>query len=145
MSHPFLLLTPLGRLDARVAKTFHDHGVVPLEVHSLPDYPSAANGLYSRKSGTAERARVQRAYEETWRRRVADCSAELWQLDAAAFERAWTLKPKLREAWPPELVPFEERTLYLRTFHLPDPPDVAKEWAWLTSQRSTRPPGRSDP
>lgn len=144
MSHPFLLLTPLGLLDERVAKTFHEHGVSPIEVLRL-DYPPAATGLYSRKSGTTERARVQRAYEETWRRRVADCSAELWQLDDGAFERAWELKPRLRQEWPPELVPFEQRLLYLRTFHLPDPADVAKEWAWLTSQRSTRPPGRSDP
>lgn len=145
MSHPFLLLTPLGRIDARVAKTFRDHGVEPAEIFHLADYASAATGLYSRKSGTPERAKVQRAYEETWRARVADCSAELWRLDAASFERAWTLKPRLRTEWPPELVPFEQRFLYLRTFHLPDPPDVAKEWAWLTSQRSTRPPGRSDP
>ena len=145
MSHPFLLLTPLGRKDARVTKTFREHGVAPIELYALADYPSAATGLYSRKSGTPERAKDQRAYEEAWRRRVADCSAELWQLDELSFERAWTMKPSLRVEWPPELVPFEQRFLYLRAFHLPDPADVTKEWAWLTSQRSTRPPGRSDP
>lgn len=134
MSQPFLLLTPLGRLDARVIRTLHQEGVRPRELQRLADYPSTATALYSRKPSTPERLRVRRAYEDAWRARVSDVSAEVWWLDQVTFERAWAIKPRLRLEWPPETVPFEQRALYLRTFHLPDPEDVAREWAWLTSQ-----------
>lgn len=129
MRQPFLLLTPLGRLDPKIARTFNDHGVAPREVRRLADYPSTATQLYARKPRTEERVRVQQAYEDVWRARVADVSAELWLLDDAAFEAAWGIKPRLRLEWPAETITFESRELLLRTFHLPDPPEVEREWA----------------
>ena len=133
MSQPFLLLTPLGRLDPKVARTFRENGVAPSEVRLMVDYPRLSTALYARTSPTAERARIQLAYEETWRARVSDVSAELWLLDAAAFEVAWEIKPRLRVEWPAETVPFESRVLLLRTFHLPDREDVAREWGVVTA------------
>ncbi len=128
----FLLLTPLGRLDPTVTRTFVEHGVAPSEIRVVSDYPSAATGLYARVPSSPERDRVQRAYEAAWRARVEDVTAELWVLDSPAFEAAWKLKPRLRVEWPAETVPFEARVLWLRKFHLPDPPKVAHEWAHLT-------------
>ena len=93
---------------------------------TIADYPRVATALYSRKPATEERARVQRAYEDAWRARVADHSAELWVLDEAAFAAAWKIKPRLREEWPAETVLHGTRPLLLRTFHLPDPPDVER-------------------
>ena len=130
----FLLITPLGRLDPRVPRTFREHGVSPLEVRTIADYPRVATALYSRKPATEERARVQRAYEDAWRARVADHSAELWVLDEAAFAAAWKIKPRLREEWPAETVLHGTRPLLLRTFHLPDPPDVEREWACVVER-----------
>lgn len=129
----FLLLTPLGRLDETVARTFRAQGVIPREVQVVADYPRAATALYARTPTSPARERLQRAYEETWRARVKDVSAELWVLDAAGFEAAWKLKPRLRADWPALAVPFEARTLWLRKFHLPDPPDAEREWALLKS------------
>lgn len=131
---PFLLLTPLGRLDPTVSRTLREHGVTPREIVRLDDYPRVATQLYVRKTRTEERARVQQAYEDTWRRRVVDVSAELWLLDDAAFEAAWQLKPRLRLEWPAERIPFGSRELLLRSFHLPDPTDVEREWAVVSAQ-----------
>jgi len=130
----FLLLTPLGRRDPQVARTFERHGVVPRELRVVSDYPSAATGLYARVPSPPERTRIQRAYEAAWRARVDDVSAELWVLDSAAFLAAWEIKPRLRVEWPAETVPFEARVLWLRKFHLPDPGDVEREWAHLASR-----------
>jgi hypothetical protein len=131
VSQPFLLITPLGRLDPKVARTFDEHGVRPLELRLVADYPRTATKLYARAPSTPERDRVQLAYEDTWRNRVSDLAAELWLLDERAFEAAWELKPRLRAEWPAETVSFGARTLWLRSFHLPDPDDVAREWALL--------------
>lgn len=136
MSQPFLLITPLGRLDARVTNTFLDHGVRPCEVRTVFDYPRLGTALYRRSNPTQERQRVQLAYEDRWRARVSDVSAELWLLDAAAFAAAWQIKPRLRLEWPAETWPFGARQLFLRAFHLPDPEDVPHEWA-VTSPRSS--------
>ena len=124
----FLLITPLGRLDPRVARTFREHGVSPLTLRTIVDYPRLATALYARQSPTEERLRVQRAYEDAWRARVADHSAALWVLDDSAFAAAWKIKPRLREEWPAERVPYGNKALLLRTFHLPDPPAVEREW-----------------
>ena len=132
MSQPFLLITPLGRLDQKLTQTFRDHAVIPFKVHQLVDYPRTATQLYAREQVGPERARIQQAYEDLWRARVSDVSAELWLLDDAGFEAAWKLKPRLRLEGPAEMVPFGARMLWLRTFHLPDPDDVAREWALLS-------------
>lgn len=131
MSQPFLLITPLGRLDGRVARVLRDHAVTPWEVRTIADYPRTASALYGRRPLSAERARVQLAYEDVWRARVKDVSAELWLLDDAAFAAAWAIKPRLRVDWPAEITLFGSRQLLLRTFHLPDPDDVSREWSLL--------------
>jgi molybdenum cofactor biosynthesis enzyme MoaA len=123
---PFLLLTPLGLEDASVAPFLQEGGVRPRAVHRVDDYPRRSLALYARTVSDA-RLELGLAYEAAWRRRCTSPHAEVWELDAQTFSRAWQLKASWRARWPAEGV----GALLLQRLHLPDPGEVDRQWAWL--------------
>jgi molybdenum cofactor biosynthesis enzyme MoaA len=130
-SQPFLLLTPAGRADGSVEPQLRSLGIVPHTVATLKDYPRLSMALYARRALTTARLQLRLAYEAAWRARFRDVSATVWLLDEATFAVAWLHKRMLRARWPAQLHEHGEQTLVLQPFHLPDPEDVPREWAWL--------------
>jgi molybdenum cofactor biosynthesis enzyme MoaA len=125
-ARPFLLLTPLGLETPELLDTLRAAGIAPLQVHTVEDYPKASIALYARYPSLA-RVEQGLGYQAAWRRRSPNVRAEVWVLDDATFARAWALKPGWRQRWPPQA----RGALLFRGFHLPDPEDFARQWAWL--------------
>jgi molybdenum cofactor biosynthesis enzyme MoaA len=138
-AQPFLLLTPAGRADSSVEPHLRALGIVPREVATLQDYPRLSMALYARRALTSARLQLRLAYEAAWRARFRDVAATVWLLDEATFAVAWLHKRMLRVRWPAQLLEHGAQTLVLQPFHLPDPEDVPREWAWVAGGLTASP------